>query len=108
MDACGARRIRSGLAAALGASVALAALAGHADDAPHEGARLYATLQCAGCHEYAEIPGFEVIPLSGLGERYDEAGLAALLAEPPDAMPRFPLDEDERRSLARHLRERFP
>ncbi len=108
MDVRGRRWIRSvALAAVLAGGAATASGDSSTAEAP-SGARLYAIHECAGCHETAEISGFEVVPLHTLGSRYDEAALAALLDAPPQSMPRFPLSEAERHALARYLRKRFP
>ena len=108
MDARGPRWIRRAALAATGWALAASAGAEGPAAPPLSGAQLYASLECAGCHETGEISGFEVIPLHTLGTRYDEAALVALLDAPPAGMPRFPLTEAERRRLARHLRERHP
>jgi mono/diheme cytochrome c family protein len=75
---------------------------------PAPGAALYNEFQCAGCHEYAEIPGFEVVVLHDLSSRYELPTLEALLAAPPNGMPLFPLDDEQRKALAHYLRTRFP
>lgn len=71
------------------------------------GARLYAQLECAGCHESAAVPGLVVMPLQQLPARYGPDTLAAFLAAPPPPMPRFGLSPDERRVLAAYLLSRF-
>jgi mono/diheme cytochrome c family protein len=40
------------------------------------------------------------LPLANLASKYDVASLAAFLAAPQPPMPRFPLDEAQRRALA--------
>jgi len=71
------------------------------------GRRLYARLECAGCHESAAVPGLIVTPLQDLDARYDEERLTAFLAAPPSPMPVFELSRDERRGLAAYLLSRF-
>ena len=75
---------------------------------PASGAQIYAQFECAGCHEYAAVQGFEVVVLHDISARYDVATLAFLLAEPPASAPVFPMDDAQRHPLARYLRERFP
>ena len=79
-----------------------------AETPPEPGAALYNEFQCAGCHEYAEIPGFEVVVLHDLGSRYEFDALTTLLAAPPSGMPNFRLDDEQREALAHYLRKRFP
>ncbi len=71
------------------------------------GSRIYAQLECAGCHESAAVPGLIVTPLQTLSSRYDEDTLTAFLAAPPPPMPRFELSEPERQALATYLLSHF-
>lgn len=69
-----------------------------------EGAALYATHECASCHDPAAAPeGVAVKRLENLARRYDIAGLEALLSTPPSPMPIVPLSANEKRALAVHL-----
>jgi len=71
------------------------------------GALLYQTLECAGCHESAAVPGLVVIPLHDLDARFSEASLSAYLSAPQPPMPDFQLGEPERRALAVYLLATF-
>lgn len=55
---------------------------------------------CIGCHAPGTAPGDKLL---SLGERYDVERLAAFFLAPSAAMPVFPLDANDRRSLAIHL-----
>lgn len=72
------------------------------------GRDLYRRHECAACHESGAIPGMIPIPLVGLGQRRDEESIVALLASPPDRMPRFPLSDEERHALAAYLLATYP
>lgn len=74
-----------------------------ATDAPPDGAALYASCECAECHERGEAR-----PLGELSQRYDVERLTRLLQTPPPGMPRFDLSDEERRSLAEYLLATFP
>jgi mono/diheme cytochrome c family protein len=71
------------------------------------GGRIYAQLECAGCHESAAVPGLSVSPLRALSSRYNEESLTAYLEAPPPPMPRFELSQVDRRVLAAYLLSRF-
>jgi glucose/arabinose dehydrogenase len=65
------------------------------------GKSLYEAHACFRCHETARTePGAVALPLANLASKYDVASLAAFLAAPQPPMPRFPLDEAQRRALA--------
>lgn len=102
------RRFLRGAGGVTAFSIACVAFGAAEDPAHAEGRALYRANDCAGCHEYAAIPGMEVRPLARLGERYDVAALSALLASPPDPMPDFGLSDEERLALAHYLLARFP
>jgi mono/diheme cytochrome c family protein len=88
------------------ATIALAiAAAAEQDDAAAlaRGAALWASGECASCHE-----GGEARPLEGLSRRYDVARLTELLKSPPPGMERFDFDDAERADLAAYLLAAFP
>lgn len=64
------------------------------------GEELYMRLGCAGCHEFAAVPGMMVRPLENLRARYTEEALARFLLAPPRGMPDFGLSEDQAKALA--------
>jgi len=69
-----------------------------------EGAQLYQTHACAGCHEAGEaLEGVVPHPLRALGERYTQANLATFFLAPTPPMPRFDLDVKQREALAAYL-----
>ncbi|MDP6978252.1 MAG: PQQ-dependent sugar dehydrogenase [Myxococcota bacterium] len=68
------------------------------------GETLYASHQCATCHDpAAAAEGVAVKRLENLNARYDIAGLEALFSTPPSPMPIVPLSENEMRALAVYL-----
>ncbi|MCH2173238.1 PQQ-dependent sugar dehydrogenase [Myxococcota bacterium] len=71
-----------------------------------EGARSYATLGCAGCHDPAKAkPGVTAVPLDGLASRYRLGQLERFLETPTPPMPPVELEPEARRALAIHLLE---
>ena len=69
------------------------------------GALLWHREGCAACHGADRGEGQR--PLSGLGASHSVESLAALLAAPPEPMPRAALDRRERIDLAVYLLARF-
>jgi mono/diheme cytochrome c family protein len=68
------------------------------------GERLYATHECASCHDPARAaPGVVAKPLVALADRFDPSTLARFFVAPTPPMPRFELDGDERAALAAFL-----
>ncbi len=68
------------------------------------GHALYEANACFRCHEAERAdPGAIAVPLANPAHRYDVSSLAAYLAAPQPPMPRFPLDDTERRDLAVYL-----
>ena len=77
--------------------------------AARRGRALYASHDCASCHEPARAAsGVQPVPLDGLSARYGVDDLSAFLAAPTPPMPAFPLSEQERRDLATSLLEQHP
>lgn len=73
-----------------------------------EGRAIYDELGCAGCHEPAEpVEGNLAPKLENLAERYTAEDIAALLDAPPGPMPRFDLDDEDKRALAAFLLTTF-
>ena len=73
------------------------------------GRALYEGNACATCHEADRAPsGTAVKALEKLGARYTVDTLALLLGTPPNPMPRYPLDDGQRRALAVYLLEEHP
>ena len=75
------------------------------DPLVHRGRGLFEEHACAECHVLGGATG-EARHLASLAElhaRYTEGDLAELLAAPPAAMPRAPLDAAEREALAAFL-----
>ena len=72
-----------------------------------QGGGLYATNDCASCHE-AEAAGEGVVvkPLVEIEARYDVDELMALLRTPPSPMPMPEINEDQRKALAVFLLSR--
>ena len=69
-----------------------------------QGAALYATHNCATCHEPDRAPtGTAVKVLENLGARYTLDSLSLLIETPPQPMPTIPLTPEQRRALAVHL-----
>ena len=69
-----------------------------------QGAALYATHNCATCHEPDRAPtGTAVKVLENLGARYTLDSLSLLIETPPQPMPTVPLTPEQRRALAVHL-----
>ncbi len=78
------------------------------DELIAEGAAIYDELGCAGCHFPAEpIEGNTAPKLENLADRYTAEDIAALLDAPPGPMPRFDLDEADKRALAAFLLATF-
>lgn len=74
------------------------------DELIAEGQAIYEELGCAGCHEPDEpVEGNTAPKLENLAERYTADGIAALLDAPPGPMPRFDLDDADKRALAAFL-----
>jgi glucose/arabinose dehydrogenase len=68
------------------------------------GRALYEANACFRCHEAERAdPGAIAVPLKNPAHPYDVASLAAFLAAPQPPMPRFALDDAERRDLALFL-----
>ena len=73
-----------------------------------EGLAIFDELGCAGCHFPAEpIEGNTAPKLENLAERYTADDIAALLDAPPGPMPRFDLDDADKRALAAFLLSTF-
>ena len=71
-----------------------------------DGHALYEANACFRCHESERADGGTVpVLLTELGAKYDLASLAAFLAAPQPPMPRFALDDAQRRALAVYLLE---
>lgn len=68
------------------------------------GAALFDRHACAGCHRVG-APGMQ---LAGLGARYSNAALGALLATPPASMLAPAVDDASRAALAAYLRAAYP
>ena len=67
---------------------------------------LYERFACATCHEPERAaPGVAVKRLEKLHQRYTIESLSLLLETPPQPMPTYPLDPEQKRSLAVHLLE---
>lgn len=78
------------------------------DELIAEGAAIFDELGCAGCHFPAQpIEGNTAPRLENLAERYAEDDIVALLDAPPGPMPRFDLDEADKRALAAFLLTTF-
>lgn len=74
------------------------------DELIAEGKAIYDELGCAGCHEPDEpIPDNTAPELKDLAERYTAEDIAKLLDAPRGPMPRFELDEADKRALAAFL-----
>lgn len=89
---------------------ALSASAGEPfpDELIAEGEAIFDELGCAGCHFPIEpVEGNTAPRLENLAERYTEDDIAALLDAPPGPMPRFDLDDADRRALAAFLLSTF-
>jgi glucose/arabinose dehydrogenase len=72
------------------------------------GAALYASLECASCHDPEQAaPGVVAKPIVGLSARYDAASLGDFFEAPTPPMPRFELDPAERAALAEFLLDAF-
>lgn len=85
-------------------AIPLAARETFSDDLIAEGQAIFDELGCAGCHEPDEpIEGNTAPKLENLAERYTADDIAALLDAPPGPMPRFDLDEADKRALAAFL-----
>ena len=95
-------RVPTAAAASLALLIAATA-AGEGTGAIARGAALWASGECARCHQ-----GGEARPLERLSERYDAETLAELLRVPPPGMLPLDFDDAERRDLAAYLLAAFP
>ncbi|MFT5690945.1 MAG: mono/diheme cytochrome c family protein [Oceanicoccus sp.] len=69
-----------------------------------QGSALFSQFQCASCH--ANV-GDGMKALESIGQKYDLDTLAKYIERPNPPMPIFPLDEEQRQSLAVYLIESY-
>ena len=75
-------------------------------DLRDEGEALYSRHACANCHEATGSRAASVALSDDLAARHSIDGLVDILRTPPASMPRFLLEDAERRALAVFLLDR--